>query len=101
MSDANWQAFNRSFIVVYEPQREGLLRELLGDYWEETEAAQIAFETARQEARRQPQSAFAWFNMGSSLVALGRYEEAAAAFDQANRTAAIAMADALVSVWPL
>ncbi|MGD1992589.1 MAG: tetratricopeptide repeat protein, partial [Anaerolineae bacterium] len=28
--------------------------------------------------------AFAWFNVGSSLTALGRYDEAAAAYDQAR-----------------
>ena len=84
--DANWQAFNRLFIVVYEPQREGLLRELLGSYWDEADAALIAFETAQLEARREPQNAFTWFNMGTSLVALERYRAAAAAFDQANRT---------------
>jgi len=84
--DDNWQAFNRTFIVVYEPQREELLRELLGGYWDEKGAAQLAFETAQWEARSDPQNAFAWFNMGTSLVALERYREAAAAFDQANRT---------------
>ena len=84
--DSDWQAFNRTFIVVYEPQREELLRSLLGEYWDEASAAQLAFETAQDEARRQPQNPFAWFNMGTSLVALGRYQEAAAAFDHANRT---------------
>lgn len=84
--DRDWQAFNRTFIVVYEPQREALLRELLGSYWDEKDAASIAFETAQMEARREPQNAFAWFNMGTSLVALRRYQEAATAFDQANRT---------------
>ena len=84
--DIHWHAFNRTFIVVYEPQREALLRELMADYWNVKQAAQIAFETARLEARRAPQNAFAWFNMGTSLVALERYQEAAAAFDQANRT---------------
>ncbi len=84
--DSDWQAFNRTFIVVYEPQREELLRALLGAYWDESSAAQLAFETAREEARRQPQNAFAWFNMGTSLVALDRYQQAAAAFDHANRT---------------
>jgi len=84
--DTHWQAFNRTFIVVYEPQREALLRELMGRYWDEEEAALIAFETAQIEARRQPQNAFAWFNMGTSLVALERYQEAATAYDQANRT---------------
>lgn len=84
--DSDWQAFNRTFIVVYEPQREELLRLLMGELWDESSAAQLAFETARAEARREPQNAFAWFNMGTSLVALGRYQEAAAAFDHANRT---------------
>lgn len=84
--DNHWQAFNRSFIVVYEPQREALLRDLMGRYWDEKDAAQIAFETAQLEARQEPQNAFAWFNMGTSLVALERYQEAATAYDQANRT---------------
>ena len=53
--DSNWQAFNRTFIVVYEPQREELLRTLLGEYWDEASAAQLAFETAQTEARREPQ----------------------------------------------
>jgi len=82
--DKDWQAFNRTFIVVYEPQREELLRTVLGMHWDERAAAQIAFERARAEARSAPQNGFAWLNMGASLVALGRYEEAAAAFDQAN-----------------
>lgn len=83
--DKDWQAFNRIFIVVYEPQREGLLRSLLDAYWTPEDAAQIAFDTAQQEARQEPQNAFAWFNMGTSLVDLGRYQEAATAFDQAQR----------------
>ena len=84
--DAHWRAFNRTFIVVYDPQREELLRKLLGRHWDVESAAQIAFETAQIEARREPQNAFAWFNMGTSLVALERFAEAATAYDQANRT---------------
>ena len=84
--DRDWQSFNRTFIVVYEPQREGILRALMDSHWNEEDAAQLAFETAQLEARREPQNGFAWFNMGTSLVALGRFEEAAVAFDQANRT---------------
>ncbi len=84
--DSDWGNFNRAFIVVYEPQREGLLREVMGDHWDVDRAAEIAFERARQDARRAPQDGFAWFNMGTSLTALGRYQEAAAAYDQAHRT---------------
>lgn len=83
--DKDWQAFNRTFIVVYEPQREGLLRSLLDSHWREQDAAQIAFEVAQEEAQREPQNPFAWFNMGTSLVELGRYREAATAFDRARR----------------
>lgn len=83
--DQDWQTFNRTFIVVYPPQREELLRSLLDSYWDEQDAAKIAFEAAQEEARRQPQNPFAWFNMGTSLVEMGRYQEAAAAFDQAQR----------------
>lgn len=84
--DKDWQAFNRTFIVVYEPQREALLQSLMGDHWVESAAAHIAFESAQSEARQAPQNAFAWLNMGTSLVALDRHAEAAVAFDQANRT---------------
>jgi hypothetical protein len=83
--DKDWQAFNRTFIVIYEPQREGLLRSILGSHWTADDAAQLAFDVAQQEARLEPQNAFAWFNMGTSLVELGRYQEAATAFDQAQR----------------
>lgn len=83
--DRDWQAFNRTFIVIYEPQREGLLRSILDSHWTAGDAAQLAFEVAQQEARIEPQNAFAWFNIGTSLVELGRYQEAATAFDQAQR----------------
>ncbi|MYA93809.1 MAG: tetratricopeptide repeat protein, partial [Chloroflexi bacterium] len=84
--DNDWRAFNRTFIVVYHPDREALLRNILAEYWDEAAAAQIAFEAAQNEARSNPQDAFAWFNMGSSLAMLGRHQEAAAAFDQATST---------------
>lgn len=83
--DRDWQAFNRTFIVVYEPQREGLLRSILDRHWDPKDAAQLAFDAAQAEARLDPSNAFAWFNMGTSLVALQRYQEAAAAFDQSRR----------------
>lgn len=83
--DKDWQAFNRTFIVVYEPQREGLLRSILDERWSVEGAAQHAFEIAQEEARQEPQNAFAWFNMGTALVDLGRYQEAANAYDRALR----------------
>jgi tetratricopeptide (TPR) repeat protein len=40
---------------------------------------------AQDEARAQPQNAFAWFNIGTSMVKLERYEEAAVAYDRARQ----------------
>lgn len=83
--DRNWQAFNRVFIVLYEQQNEGRVVELLGELADPLKAAENALLIAQQEARRDPQNEFAWFNMGSALVRLERYEEAAAAYDRANQ----------------
>lgn len=83
--DANWQHFNRRFIVIYEPQREQLVRDLLGDYADPQQAATLALETATAEANANPQNGHAWFNMGTSLTLLGDYSRAAIAFDRARR----------------
>lgn len=82
--DRVWQNFNRAFIAIYEPQREALVAQILGHLADVTSAAEHALLVAQQEARANPMDAFAWFNMGSSLVELGRYEEAAAAYDRAT-----------------
>ncbi len=81
--DSLWRHFNRTFIVVYQQADEARVLSILGDLAEEDSAAEAAFNTAQQEARANPQDGFAWFNMGSALVELERYEEAAAAFDRA------------------
>ncbi len=81
--DDGWQAFNRTFIVVYDPVREQTLMQILGDRAEEQGAAEHAYTVAVQEAREDSRNAFAWFNMGSSLVALGRHQEATVAYDKA------------------
>lgn len=81
--DEHWRQFNRTFIVVYEEAREPLLRTILGSLWDQDSAAETALETALAEAQRNRADAHAWFNAGTSLVALGRYQEAANAFDLA------------------
>lgn len=83
--DRNWQNFNRVFIVLYEPSREAFVMDLLGTRADPVQAAQHAFEVAQTEARANPNNTFAFFNMGISLSRLGRYDEAALAFDRANQ----------------
>jgi len=82
--DRNWQHFNRTFIVIYEPAREMEVRQILGERADPVRAAELALEVARAEALANRRDVHAWFNMGTSLTRLGRYEEAAAAYDKAR-----------------
>ncbi len=81
--DDGWQAFNRTFIAIYETDRESVVQQLLADRADITSDAQHALDIAISEARANPQNGFAWFNMGSSYTKLGDYERAASAYDQA------------------
>lgn len=83
--DEDWRAFNRLFIVIYLPQDEAYLKTLLGDLAEVESSALRAFEVAQSDARQNPQDPIAWFNMGTALTTLERYQEASNAFDQAFR----------------
>ncbi len=82
--DSMWRQFNRVFIVVYEPQREQLLQSVLGNYWDERAADEIALETATAEATADRTDGHAWFNLGTSLTELGDFDRAAAAYDRAR-----------------
>lgn len=93
--DELWRGFNRLYLVVYPHEREAELAALLGPAMTETAAWENALQTAQAETAQPPGSCeayahcsdaatFAWFNVGTSLVGLGRYEEAATAFDRAR-----------------
>lgn len=80
-----WQHFNYEYIVVYENERAPQLLDLLGDDADAALNAASALERAEADAAAEPANAFAWFNAGTNLVALGEMERAAAAFDEARR----------------
>jgi tetratricopeptide (TPR) repeat protein len=82
--DANWQTFNRVFLVVYPSEAETQVSALLGADWNADVNRQRALETAQAETLSQPKNAFAWFNLGSNLVYFERYAEAAEAYDRAR-----------------
>jgi hypothetical protein len=80
----HWQHFNYLYIVLFEASREAEMLELLGDDADERDNLLNAFQIARSEAINNPNDAFAWFNMGTVLVELEMYEDAATAYDQAR-----------------
>lgn len=87
-----WQHFNYTFYVVYEPEQEQEVLELIGPelldplmMWENTVVR------AQEDIEENPENAFAWFNLGTSLTRIGEitgeaefYQNGAAAFDQAR-----------------
>ncbi|MCA2000795.1 MAG: C39 family peptidase [Chloroflexi bacterium] len=80
-----WRTFNYLFIIVYPPERENEVYSLLGPWADERWAAQHALELAERDIQTLTGNNlfFAWFNKGTSHVALQQYVDAAAAYDQA------------------
>lgn len=82
--DAGWRVFNRTYVVVYPPERQDAVAGLLGTAMDAEAAYRAAAARAEAAAAAAPDDAFAWFNLGSSLAALGEHAAAAAAFDHAR-----------------
>ena len=82
-TEAWWKVFNRTWLLVYQPEDEAKVQALLGEHAVE-DAWQGAEARAHADLALDNSDAFAWFNLGSSLWNQGRAEDAAAAFDQAR-----------------
>ncbi len=80
-----WRSFNYLFMVVYPADREAEVLELLGPWTNEKWASQHALELAEKEitSLNGNDLFFAWFNKGTSHVALQQYVDAAMAYDRA------------------
>jgi len=82
--DDKWQSFNRVYIMVYPPDMEQTIINVLGEDWDEDTNRQSALDDAYAAAAADPENAFAWFNIGSNLTYFERYDEAAEAYDTAR-----------------
>jgi tetratricopeptide (TPR) repeat protein len=80
-----WRNFNYLFIVVYPPDRESEVLNLLGTWVDAEWAAQHALDIANEEITSLSGNNlfYAWFNKGTSHVALNQYVDAATAYDKA------------------
>jgi peptidase C39-like protein len=83
--ESNWRAFNFTYLVIFPVEREPEVAVLLGSQMDKTFNKQYAAQKAEDEisTRTVRDLYFAWFNRGSSLVALQDYVGAADAFDRA------------------
>ena len=80
-----WRAFDYVFVVVYPVEKQNDVLALLGPLADEETANRRALEIARAESQSLTgiDRFFAWFNAGTSHVALFEYADAAIAYDYA------------------
>ncbi len=79
----DWKPFNYLYMVIYLPQDETEVKSILGTNWDPDQNRQNALAISQAAITANPNDAFAWFDLGSTLVYLERYNEAAQAFDKA------------------
>ena len=83
--DRLWSVFNRTYVLIYTDEFAPAVEGILGPELDDAAMWQRALEHAWAESRERPDDPFAWFNLGSDLVALGQFEPAAAAYDRARQ----------------
>lgn len=89
-----WPEFNYTFYVVYKPEQEEEVAAIIGpELWDEETMWRNAAARAQTEIEADPENAFAWYNLGTSLTELGEmvlegnaeyYGGAVQAFDKAR-----------------
>ena len=80
-----WRSFDYIFVVVYPSDRQANVTTLLGPYSDDNWATHHALDLATSDAQSLTgiDQFFAWFDVGTSDVALKAYVDAAFAYDQA------------------
>jgi len=82
--EKDWQQFNWTYIVLYRPEQAVDVAERIGAHMDDSEMWSSALTRVQDGLRADGSDAFLWFNLGTIYNALGNYELAAAAFDQAR-----------------
>ena len=85
MAEEAWLSFDNLFVVVYKPEREAELLQVLGLYADPQWAAGYALNLAEEKIVTTSgiDQFFAWYAKGTSHVELFQYVDAANAYDQA------------------
>jgi tetratricopeptide (TPR) repeat protein len=82
--DRYWRQFNRSYIVLFDPENKMEVEEIIGQDIDDLTMWQRARSVVQAELEADPGNAFLWFNLGTVFGALEDYEKSVVAFDQAR-----------------
>ncbi len=83
-ADLQWRQFNRNYITLYRPEEAAQVAAIIGEDMDDAVMWPKSLTRTQAELTREPEDAFLWFNLGTIYNALGEYEKAATAFDQAR-----------------
>jgi len=83
--DKYWRQFNRTYLLVYTDAQADTVRSILNDQLDDATMWNGSLATTQQEAANNPNDPFAWFNLGTSYVALNDMSKATAAYDHARQ----------------
>nr|HMN31188.1 tetratricopeptide repeat protein [Caldilineaceae bacterium] len=80
-----WRITNHKYVLIYPSEKAPIVEQILGRDLDDTAMWQRAEQQARADLAQQPNDRFAWFNLGSSLFAQGKTDEAISAFQTAQK----------------
>jgi tetratricopeptide (TPR) repeat protein len=81
----DWPVFNRTYLLIYDEPRAAAVSKIVGDDLDDTAMWTRAAADAEAAVQQSSGDTFAWFNLGTGLTALGRFGEAAAAYDRSRQ----------------
>jgi tetratricopeptide (TPR) repeat protein len=80
-----WKVFHNVYIIIYPQEEAGVVAGILGSDVDDRSMWEDAQQASKAALQSTPQDPFLWFNLGTDLVAAGRFGEAAEAYDQARQ----------------
>lgn len=79
-----WKAFNREYMPIYRAEQEGLLKDIIGENWNERVMFENAIVKANSEIAQKDLDMYAYFNLGTSYYNLNQYDLARQSFEKAR-----------------
>lgn len=80
--DEWWRPFNRTYLVVYKPEQENTVKQILELDWDKNVNAEGAAKAARSEIATVGDG-YSYFNLGTAYTVMRDYAQASAAYDNA------------------
>lgn len=79
-----WKPYNREYMPVYNPEKEDLVKSIVGKDWDFNTMYEGAIAKNLQDVNENQGDMYAWFNLGRSYFYLGDYEKARQAFEKSQ-----------------